>query len=167
MKNILIILLIFAALKANAESCSVCQNGEDPNLDFAGCSSLVSKAALTDTADGCDSIHLESFQLRCCEEAPQGICTLCPDGSEFDLDQTVPNINRLLPDTTCIDLNGQEEFLGYIYETGTCDDTILRRSASWCGCPGVPNECTLCEGGAAPTKPNRVEKVLYGWTCGK
>ena len=168
MKLFLISIVAFIARETKAE-CTVCQYGNDADLDIDGCSELADMAATAST-DSCDGIHLEGFQLGCCDNAPEGVCTLCPDGStDFNLDAAVPNIVPELPDISCLDVNGEGAFLDDIFEKGTCDDTLLRRSAAACGCPGVSIECSLCEGDGEMEIDDpslRIEKVFYGFSCG-
>jgi hypothetical protein len=57
-------------------------------------------------------------------------------------------------------------YLHYLYVPGQCQDTLLQRSAAWCGCHGYEEDCTLCGNGHRPTfLDDRIESVYYGWSC--
>lgn len=158
-------LLVFGGdvRRAAAGTCPPCFGGDEPDGDEASgfaCSALLSSSAqLEDGTEACDSRHLENFQLDCCRRGPRH-CTMCPDGSSFDASTPVG-------DSTCAEVNGNPEYVKrYVSERGTCDDTFLRRSAAWCGCPGVDRGCHLCPDGSEPPRPEIVEPVYYGSSCG-
>jgi hypothetical protein len=116
----------------------------------------------------CRDAQLRNYQNRCCgddEEPPPGMCTLCPDGSMYDGTAVVPSFDPSADDSGCADLNVDPSYLDYIFADGTCSDTLLRRSAAWCGCPGVERSCFLCPDGSRPPNPGLVDPVYYGWSC--
>lgn len=156
----------FLAVRSNAQSeCQPCLNGQDPYSDEE-CHGLVKTAkALLPGTQECRAIQLELFQSECCDEAPRDHCSLCPDGKSFQGGIKVPNFEPEGGDISCIDLSQRESFLDYIFEAGTCDDTLIRRSAAWCGCPGVQRECSLCPNAERPPNPGLIDPVYYGWDC--
>ena len=113
----------------------------------------------------CSAAQLGLFQNGCCTKPPRDRCTLCPDGRSFIGGSVVPNFEPTSGDRSCADLNADESFLDYLFESGTCDDTLLRRSAAWCGCPGVSRQCSLCSNGQRPPNPGLIDPVYYGWDC--
>ena len=145
--------------------CDPCSNGDTPSQD-SSCSGLVSQAQKTvaRTAE-CANIQLELYQNGCCNGTPRERCTLCPDGQAFDGSAMVPNFKPHDTDIACADLNADPTFLGYLFESGKCADTLLRRSAAWCKCPGVERQCSLCPNGERPPNPGLIDPVYYGWDC--
>mmetsp|Transcript_8610 Transcript_8610/g.15718 ORF Transcript_8610/g.15718 Transcript_8610/m.15718 type:complete len:301 (-) Transcript_8610:153-1055(-) len=133
--------------------------------DEDGCEELIAATSLlqSGTTD-CLNAQLLNYQNSCCEEAPRS-CTLCPDGSPFNPNAVVPSFNPDAGAITCADLNIEPSFLDYLFHEGDCSDTLLQRSASWCGCPSVQRSCYLCPDGSRPPNPNLVDPVYYGWTC--
>lgn len=150
-----------------AQDCEPCANGRTPSTaDDDYCAVLIDNTAtLSKYSSECLLRQLENYQEDCCDEAPRGVCTLCPNGSSFNANMVVPNFHPEDGDKTCADLNGDEDFLDYIFESGTCSDTLLQRAKSWCGCPGVQRQCHLCPDGSKPPNPNLVDPVYYGWNC--
>lgn len=130
------------------------------------CQDLISATGLlaADTMD-CKDAQLLNFQNKCCEEPPRGSCTLCPDGSLHDANALVPSFDPNAGELSCSDLTVDPSFLDYVFEKGACSDTLLRRSAAWCGCPGVERSCFLCPDGSPPPNPILVDPVYYGWSC--
>ena len=54
----------------------------------------------------------------------------------------------------------------YIFDSGDCSDTLLGRSASWCGCRNTYQTCSLCSDGVSkPQYLGRIDHVYYGWNC--
>jgi hypothetical protein len=165
MRLTLILAVTLFASMARAQQCEPCINGETPS-DDDDCTDLVDASLeLTAGTQECAATQLANFQYDCCDEAPRGLCTLCPDGASFQALTVVPAFDPDGEDITCADLNGDEGFLDFIFEAGTCSDTKLRRSAAWCGCPGVNRECTLCPDGSKPPNPTLVDNVYYGLDC--
>lgn len=118
----------------------------------------------------CKNAQLRNYQNECCRSTPHDHnyhpCTLCPDATPFDATAVVPNLFD--PDggsTTCADVNLDESFLDYLFKEGDCSDTLLQRSAAWCGCPNVERSCFLCPDGSKPPNLHLVDPVFYGWTC--
>lgn len=145
--------------------CEPCGNGEAPSDDDE-CLTLAKEAGtiLARTPE-CSAVQLDLFQQGCCQSPPRDRCTLCPDGSSFLGGIVVPNFRPADGDVSCSDLNADMSFLDYLFESGTCEDTLLRRSAAWCGCPGVERRCSLCPGGERPPNPGLIDPVYYGWDC--
>jgi hypothetical protein len=145
--------------------CEPCGDGEIPSNE-GRCPSLTRKSSsLMAQTPMCIEIQLELFQQGCCEQPPRDRCTLCPDGSSFMGSSVVPNFSPNEGDFSCADLNSDVAYLDYLFESGVCDDTLLRRSASWCGCPGVQRTCSLCSNGERPPNPTLIDPVYYGWDC--
>ena len=157
--------LLLAARIVEAQTCEPCADEETPS-DDEDCEFLISQTqTFISGTQACKLRQLENFQEGCCKESPRAVCTLCPDGASFDASKVIPAFDPNDGDTTCADLNGDEDFLDYIFEGGTCDDTLLQRSAAWCGCPTVERQCSLCPDGSKPPIPNLVDPVYYGWSC--
>ncbi len=145
--------------------CEPCGDGEAPS-DEDKCPDLAKEAGtIIARTPQCSAIQLELYQEGCCPVPPRDRCTLCPDGSSFNGGIVVPNFRPTDGDVSCSDLNADSSFLDYLFESGTCDDTLLRRSAAWCGCPGVERQCSLCPNGERPPNPSLVDPVYYGWDC--
>lgn len=134
--------------------------------DESGCQDVLSETLRLQagTAD-CTNAQLRNFQRKCCEKPPRGICSLCPDGSSYDPDAMVPSFDPRKGELSCTDLNVDPSFLDFLFEDGTCSDTLLQRSAAWCGCPDVERSCYLCPDGSRPPNPTLVDPVYYGWNC--
>jgi hypothetical protein len=133
--------------------------------DEEGCEELVRATSLLNagTTD-CLNAQLLNFQNSCCEEAPRS-CTICPNGSPYNPDAVVPSFDPNAGAISCADMNVDSSYLDYIFEEGDCADTLLQRSASWCGCQQVERSCYLCPDGSRPPNPNLVDPVYYGWSC--
>ena len=146
-------------------SCEPCGHGEIPS-DEGDCPELTrtSSSVIARTVE-CAEMQLELFQQGCCKQPPSDRCTLCPDGSSFLGSSVIPNFSPSDGDFSCADLNSNVAYLDYLFESGVCADTLLRRSASWCGCPGVERTCSLCPNGERPPNPTLVDPVYYGWDC--
>lgn len=159
-------LLVLGLVGVDAQMyCEPCGSGETPS-DDDHCQTMVKDAGtMMARTPQCTSIQLELFQEGCCETPPRDRCTLCPDGSSFMGTKVVPNFSPVSGDVSCSDLNADTAFLDYLFEPGTCDDTLLRRSAAWCGCPQVERQCSLCPNGERPPNPSLVDPVYYGWDC--
>ena len=163
---------------AAASSCSLCGYGNQvPGLALEGdtqgdglsCSQLVNALpGIEDGTQDCHNLQLAAFQTGCCgndsDYVPHHACSLCPDASPYRVGIEIPG-SQGRRDLTCGDLVAEPAFLDFFSSPGDCGDTFLQRSAAWCQCPGVELECTLCPGGTSPPNPDRMEHVLYGWTC--
>jgi hypothetical protein len=147
--------------------CSVCFDGSNPDTSLDKCPQIVDAAASMDAGSTeCEFNQLTAYQNSCCQSAP-GVCTVCPDGAGFNAGKAVPNPVPGSGDLTCADLNGRLEFLDFVFEDGTCSDTLLQRSATWCECPDTSRACTLCPDGSQPPNLDRTDPVFYGWNCGE
>ena len=167
LSKVFCILLLGISATRTAAQCNACYDGSAPDSTKAGCQGIIDAAASLDAGSAqCSATQLEAYQRRCCRSAP-GICTVCPDGAGFVAETVVPNPTPGGADITCADMNEELKFLDFVETPGVCSDTLLQRSATWCGCPNTSRQCTLCGDGSAPTKMNRVEKVLYNWDCSK
>lgn len=148
--------------------CEPCSNGEIPFATDDTCSTLSAAAMmLRSGTQECTEKRLELFQSDCCTQPPLDSCTLCPDGRVNIMASliVVPNFEPLEQDMTCANIPWDGSFLESLFETGTCDDTMLRRSAAWCGCSGVSRQCSLCPNGERPPNPSLIDPVYYGWDC--
>jgi hypothetical protein len=145
--------------------CDPCSNGETPSNDEECLELVEDTEKMIARTPQCAALQLELYQTGCCTKPPRDKCTLCPDGRSFDGSSVVPNFEPADGDVSCADLNADESFLDYLFESGTCDDTLLRRSAAWCGCPGVERQCSLCPNGERPPNPGLIDPVYYGWDC--
>jgi hypothetical protein len=161
MHYFVMVVAIVLASTIRAQECEPCASGETPSDDQEeDCVDLIAatKAFTAGTAE-CGLGQLENYQEGCCEEAPRGVCTLCPDGASFNAATVVPNFDPDDGDQSCADLNGKLAFLDYVVEGGTCEDTWLQRSAAWCGCPDIERQCFLCPDGSKPPNPTLVDPV--------
>jgi hypothetical protein len=169
MNHLLVIVSFLYLLRVESQPCQPCVNGDAVIVtedDDGTCSDLsLYSSTLTTSTRECSATHLENYQSFCCEEAPSDLCTICPDGAFFRANTVVPNFDPEENDLTCADINTDTTFLDFISEPGSCSDTLLQRSAAWCGCPGVSRECSLCPDGSRPPLQERVDKVYYGWNC--
>jgi hypothetical protein len=144
---------------------------------------IVAAASEVQGSDTCQHIQLAAFQGGCCSESsfftnPELFekCTICPkgEGPGFLAFQEVPQIHSSSSSpetgfsfTTCGELSSSTnvitEFLqGYIKTPGECDNSLLRRSAGWCGCMGTSVECNLCDGKEIQMAQSH---PLTGMTC--
>jgi hypothetical protein len=168
MKLFLVFSIAFVATETAQAQCTPCFEGDTPEQNVQCDATAADATNLEEGTTACEFNQLTAYQLECCDKTPLGLCTICPDGSTgWNPDQAVPNPRPGRDDITCADLNGDGDFMEFVFEAGQCNDTLLQRSATWCGCPGTTRECNLCNDGSTPTKLNRVEKVIYGWDCGK
>lgn len=164
-RKVFLLLMAISSLSAGQLYCEPCGNGEVPSED-EDCTELIERASTTIARTPmCAESQLELFQQGCCTQPPRDRCTLCPDGRSFSGSNVVPNFQPTDGDFSCADLNADVAYLDYLFESGTCDDTLLRRSAAWCGCPGVERKCSLCPNGERPRNPTLVDPVYYGWDC--
>jgi hypothetical protein len=152
---------------ANSDLCLLCLDGSTPLetedlLDESRFGSGVSCASLlagTGGLLGCDSeelfvLQLTLIQANCCPNGSRSPCTLCPDVSS-DIafpSRSLPSPSEKLVDISCSDLVDNEtvqaEFLAdFVGDPGVCENTLVRRSAGYCGCPTITPECDLCTGG--------------------
>lgn len=115
-------------------------------------------------ASGCESTQLAALQGGCCtpssffaEPASFDRCQLCPkgEGPSFlafkEIPPLVSSSSTSSSFVTCGDLQSNPDVLAefvqnYIESPGFCGDSLLRRSAGWCGCMGTSVECNLCDG---------------------
>jgi hypothetical protein len=168
------LLLSLLALEAYGQSaCSICAYGDvydeqifrmTTEMTCADVEAQVTALATTTEDTECLDLQLTGYQIGCCEGPPRNHCTICPDGSDFD-----PNLRIPLGsgnDPTCAEAVFFRDNL-YLapFDIGTCDDTFLRRSAHYCGCQGVEQECFLCEGGAAPLKTDDEIVFAFNSAC--
>jgi hypothetical protein len=160
-------------IEDTAQSCDPCLGGGD-DLTISvvvdeSCQELLDETrSLLLGSDDCKNAQLRNYQNQCCGSSPlsHSPCSLCPDGGTFDATKVVPNMFEPNgPSTTCADLNIDESFLDYLFEEGECSDTLLQRSASWCGCAESERQCYLCPDGSRPPNPALVDPVYYGWNC--
>lgn len=154
-----------SAAGGDVGECSVCQDGIFPSGigtpaasawvqgTIPSCSNLQLGAQdLQNATVECDILQLTAYQAGCCEDFDSSQCTLCAVGS-LPIEQN----NRIVPsigdfDVTCNDLAQNDtirnEYMKQFLDTpGLCETTVLRRSAGYCGCPGVNVQCHLCDDG--------------------
>ncbi len=118
------------------------------------CDALASDAVNLDgDSDECGVLQLTALQAKCCPDSSGSLCTLCPNGSEDILfpDRLLPSSSNDAESISCVDLiqnNVTQAELLLVYEgdAGVCENTLLRRSAAYCGCPNVESQCDLCSG---------------------
>ena len=163
---------LFATV-ASAGECTLCGDSSIPdnalthNEDGVSCRDLFdSLGQLEDNSAECNSIQLTAFQAGCCGDdyVPKAVCSLCPDGSSFRTEVTIPG-SPGRRELTCQDLDTEPSFLDFLIAPGRCSDTFLQRSAGWCQCPGTEIQCHICPDGSSPPDPYLTETVLYGWNC--
>ncbi|KAG7338932.1 hypothetical protein IV203_002661 [Nitzschia inconspicua] len=160
-------------IDGNESPCSVCRDGSEPNStdipfrDALGvtigltCEDIIVTASSEQQgSERCHSLQLAAFQGGCCSQSsyldesnPFDRCALCPNGEGvgFLAFKEIPPIERIKIGMTCSDVlsdtNVITEFLQvYLQTPGSCDDTLLRRTAGWCGCIRTTVECDLCSG---------------------
>ena len=174
--------------------CQLCLDGSDPigsgspleNIfgvsNSLTCNDIISMANSGLEKKDCERMQLAAFQGGCCArtsflDTPASFdrCRLCPggEGPGFLAFKEIPmNEGSALDATgtaTCSDLRQNTDVIvdllqGYVQTPGECEDSVLRRSAGWCGCMGTSIECSMtCEGGAAVNMS--VVHPLSGITC--
>ncbi|KAG7372762.1 hypothetical protein IV203_018905 [Nitzschia inconspicua] len=145
--------------------CQPCLKNSATIEQQEGCQELFDASILLDagTTD-CLNAQLRNYQHGCCEEPPRS-CTICPNGSPYNPNAIIPSFDPHSGAITCADMNVDSTYLDYIFRQGDCSDTLLQRSASWCGCRQTERSCYLCPDGSRPPNPNLVDPVYYGWTC--
>jgi len=153
--------------------CSICLDGSQPisssDVPFAysnngglTCNDVVSAAsAVSEGTETCQRMQLAGFQGGCCGESsylvtPESFdrCPLCPQGEgvAFLPFKEIPGTaSSTTAPLLCSDLRTNTDAIidhlqRYVKDPGLCEDTILRRSAAWCGCFGASIGCTLCNG---------------------
>jgi hypothetical protein len=153
----------------DTDLCLVCLDGSTPLetddlLDEGRFGPGISCASLLEGAEDllgeCNEdffvLQLTLIQANCCPNGSRSPCTLCPDASS-DIafpSRSVPTPTGNLVDISCSDLIDNEtvktEFLAdFVGEPGVCENTLVRRSAGYCGCPSIVSTqaCDLCNGG--------------------
>ena len=168
-------------------TCLLCGDGtnnvvtvdDSSPFDGVSCQNFVESANnVGGDTEECELIQLAAFQGECCETiSADHSCSMCP-GSTSSIanpDREVhPSFLSADTDytpytfTTCNDLHtdasAQLEFLRlYLDSPGVCDNTLLRRSAGWCGCEGVEEECALCNDDVEPEED--LHHPLTGMSC--
>jgi hypothetical protein len=147
----------------------------DGDGDGLSCDSIVTSARSAENNTlSCDLLQLAAFQGDCCPTFFSDACTLCPGGGieafpVFPMKEVPAQVllnGELVGDVNCNDLTRNETIqLEFVKEfdtsPGVCDDTLLRRSAGWCGCEGVDVECVLCDGDEVLEKRH----LLTGTPC--
>lgn len=172
-QNILSGELIVAGISTSAATCSLCGSNPIPDDGLLHqrhgikCIDLFNQLTYMEGGtEECNIIQLTAYQTGCCNEqyVPVDVCSVCPDGSPYSTDISVPGASNRR-ELTCAELPSEASFLNYFTTPGDCSDTFLQRSAAWCECPGHKVECHLCPGGASPPDLSKTEQVLYGWDC--
>jgi len=148
--------------------CTPCGQGATPLTEKEGCTNLEAPlAGLVGTDTTCLNQQLVNFQIGCCQTAPFGYCTICPDGS------TPPGLQNPVPtgefaegqDPTCEEWQFQPNSLTALFTDGDCSDTFIQRASFYCDCPGVEQECWLCPDKQPPTNPERGEAWATNSNC--
>jgi hypothetical protein len=154
----------FTVVDGYSYQCQPCLR-DSAITDQEGCQDLLDATNLLQagTTD-CLNAQLLNYQNGCCEEVPRS-CTICPNGSPYNPDAIIPSFDPFAGAITCADMNVDGAYLDYIFQEGDCSDTLLQRSASWCGCQQVERSCYLCPDRSQPPNPNLVDPVYYGWSC--
>jgi hypothetical protein len=115
------------------------------------------------TDDSCKDLQLYAFQIGCCLSHPVLHCDVCPDGADFERENLVLQGN--VQEQTCGQLELNPTELVGLYLPGVCEDTLLRRSAHYCGCPNVEQECFLCPNESDVGSPRREDKWISNRSC--
>jgi hypothetical protein len=160
--------------RADSQACSFCADGKDEEgfRYFVGdesastCTELMDQWNQLDALDSdpdCKDLQLYAFQIGCCKNPPYRYCEICPDGSDFKSENRVELGNADNP--TCGELEFRAASLVGVFKPGVCEDTFLRRSAIYCGCPNVQQECFLCPGGSEVGNAKREDKWLTMGDC--
>ena len=55
--------------------------------------------------------------------------------------------------------------VGNTVTAGTCADTLLQRSAHYCGCPDAEQQCFLCPDGEKASNPERGDAFVFQQRC--
>jgi hypothetical protein len=164
--------------RADSQACAFCADGTDGTGEqgsrrFVGDESTFTCSELTDqwsqldaleSDSDCKDLQLYAFQIGCCQTPPYGYCDICPDGSDFERGNEVDVGDATNP--TCAQLELLPFALVGVSEPGTCEDTLLRRSAVYCGCPNVQQDCSLCPGGSEVGNSRREDKWFSENDCG-
>jgi len=159
----------------NYKGCSICSNGssvgtpdlsfDSPLFDLAGygvmtgetCGSLNaalrSYSADSDTCHGFHKSTATDYLCGCPGALKQ--CSVCPDGSPVG----IPDYEFLVLEQnfTCRELDDVIPFFGQ----DNCPTNAYL--SLQCGCPGVKQNCTLCEDGTASFDPTF--QVISGGDC--
>jgi hypothetical protein len=137
-------------VRTAAQSCTLCFDGSDPNLDAmigeTSCNTIATAIQQTPADDPrCPQTQVQGF-LHCdCPALPDSVCSLCPVGVNYT--PIAPEYRDLmLPGggsngITC----GDAEFPSRDDAAGLCD-FLSADDASFCGCAGAAarNDCFLC-----------------------
>ena len=161
------------------DTCELCYDGQEPDLSGGlvlftqgnlTCPDLISQfeangmSSMAANTTACGDMQLHAFQIGCCKVPPFQHCDICPDGSKFKGQNVVPF--GIADNPTCSVMEYRIGALNAIFTPGTCDDTQLRRSAFYCDCPGVEQECSLCpnkeDGNNLPNRGQKTEKFVTG-----
>jgi hypothetical protein len=158
--------------RADSQACTFCfeDNDEAGTVRFTGeavtCPELRDQWTQINAVDSdpeCKNLQLYAFQIGCCLNPPTLYCDICPDGQEFVRENRVELGNADNP--TCAELEYRPSQLVGVFEPGVCEDTFLRRSASYCGCPDVEQECFICPDGSEVGNSRREDKWLTMGDC--
>jgi hypothetical protein len=174
--TLLLFILSARVDRADSQTCTFCAEDNDAaGFQFfpgdettSTCPELKERytQTLVDTLDSdpdCKDLQLYAFQIGCCLIPPYRYCEICPDGTDFQPGNTV-DLGR--PDNpTCGELEFRGASLVGVFTPGVCEDTFLRRSAFYCGCPNVEQECFLCPDGSEVGNSRREDKWLTGEDC--
>ena len=168
-----ILLALLAVNSANAQ-CNICadvdlQQETETQVPLMQsdktCDTLKSEVSgLADGSDECGNKQLEAYQIGCCTRPPFFHCTICPDGSDHERQNVIP-LGTGARDPTCAEGQFRANLFLAPFEIGNCEDTFARRSAHYCGCPGVTQDCTLCPDGAAPLKTDDEIAFAFNNNC--
>ena len=178
-------LLVLASLLAAVygqptDLCTVCADTSEPLANpqtvfqpsqNTTCTDLIGQfdsngmASMAADDESCKNLQLYAFQIGCCRNPPFQYCDICPDGSEFRPGRKIPVGQADNP--SCAQFEFRKGALLGLFEHGDCGDTQLQRSAFYCGCPDVEQECSLCPNATdTPGKPSKREKFINpGSTC--
>jgi hypothetical protein len=145
--GILSLLLILFVDRSDAQSCTLCFDGSNPNLDAmigeTSCSTIATAIQQTPADDPrCQQIQVQGFIYCGCPSLPDTVCSMCtvtqgvayvPIAQEYR--------SLILPGSDGITC-GAAEFPSL--DSGLCDN--ITGYASFCGCSGASsrNDCFLC-----------------------
>jgi hypothetical protein len=78
-------------------------------------------------------------------------CTLCLDGSSV----TMPNSMIEIPGYPKLSCSAIDDLIPSLFPDDTAPEcTLARQVSSLCGCPILPNSCSLCSDGSAVSRPD-------------
>lgn len=170
------LLLSLFALEAHGQSaCTMCADVDlqetyeaqvsrmQTNMTCADVQAQITALDTTDDDTACLDLQLTNYQIGCCAKPPFLHCSICPDGSEKVRSNMIPIGSG--NDPTCAEGQFRENLFLAPFEIGTCEDTFLRRSAHYCGCQGVEQECTLCPNGESPERTDNELVFAFNTPC--